>query len=118
MRPEAIQVLLRQGGEVKSLAVQKISDIRSPEVLMNVIHSHLTESVTDMMTPETGSAVITKCARSSFIFQIQAYQVKTGAGRKSYDDPIRNLNCVSACNQSQIVAELKDLCFYEAMVGG
>jgi hypothetical protein len=28
------------------------------------------------------------------------------------------LNCVSACNQSQIVPELKDLCFYEAMMRG
>ena len=28
------------------------------------------------------------------------------------------MNCVSACNQSQIVPELKDLCFYEAMMRG
>ena len=42
----------------------------------------------------------------------------TGVGHKSYDDPIRNWNCVSVCNQSQIVAELKDLYFYEAMMRG
>jgi hypothetical protein len=81
VRPEAIQVLFRQDGEVKSLAVQKISDIQSPEVLMNLIHSHLTESVRDMMTPESGSAVITRWARSKFIIEIQAYQMKTGGGR-------------------------------------
>jgi hypothetical protein len=45
-------------------------------------------------------------------------QVKAGRGRKSYCDPIRNLNCVSACNQSQVVPELKYLCFYEAVMRG
>jgi hypothetical protein len=75
VRPEAIQVLFRQGGDVKSLAVQKISDIQSPEVLMTLIHSHLTESIRDMLTPETGSKAVTEWARSNFIFEIQAQVV-------------------------------------------
>jgi len=72
---------------------------------MILIRSQLTESVRDTMTPETGSNTVTKWGRSNFIFEIQAFHIKTGAGRKTYDDPITNLNCVSACNQSEIVAE-------------
>ena len=52
VKAESIQVLFRQWPEVKSLTVQRISDIRSPEVLMNLIRSQLTESVRDMMTPD------------------------------------------------------------------
>jgi hypothetical protein len=113
---ESIQVLFTQGVEVKSLVVQTISDIQSPDVLMNLFRSHLTESVRDMMTRETGSAVITAWKRSNLKFEIQAFQIKRRGSRKTCDDPIRNLNCVSVCNQSHIVPELKDLCFYEAVI--
>ena len=58
VRPESIQVLFQQGETVRSLKLQRFSDIQSPEVLMNLIRSQLTESVRYMMTPETGSSPV------------------------------------------------------------
>ena len=47
------------------------------------------------------SLAVTVWAHSSFLFEVKAFQINTGARRETYHDPIRNLNCVSACNQCQ-----------------
>ena len=55
VRAESIQVLFQQSEKIITLKLQRVSDIQSPEVLMSLIQSQLTESVRDIMTPEMGS---------------------------------------------------------------